>query len=109
MAAPDVMRQIREDIDIYSDEFLAIVNDKKFSKTFSFFENEKLSRIPQGFDKNSPMAEFLKFKHITPFRTLTDDEICSKNLLSLTLDVYQTLKPLNDFINRAVRGLKGQF
>jgi len=106
MAAPDIMKQIREDIDIYSDEFLAIVNDKKFAKTFSFFENEKLSRVPQGFDKNSPMGEYLKFKHITPYHNLSDKEISSDNLLDLTLDVYNTLKPLNDFLNRSVRGLK---
>lgn len=108
MAAPDIMKQIREDIDIYSDEFLAIVNDKKFAKTFSFFENEKLSRVPQGFDKNSPMGDFLKFKHITPYHNLSDKEISSDNLLDLTLDVYKTLKPLNDFLNRSVRGLKEQ-
>lgn len=107
MAAPDIMKQIREDIDLYSDEFLAIVNEKKFSKTFSFFENEKLSRVPQGFDKNSPMAEYLKFKHITPYKMLSDKEICSSNLLSNALDTYKTLKPLNDFLNRSVKGLRG--
>jgi uncharacterized protein (TIGR02453 family) len=107
MAAPDIMKQIREDIDLYSDEFLAIVNEKKFAKTFSFFENEKLSRVPQGFDKNSPMAEYLKFKHITPYKMLSDKEICSSNLLSNALDTYKTLKPLNDFLNRSVKGLRG--
>ena len=106
MADPDIMKQIREDIELYSDEFLAIVNDKKFAKTFSFFENEKLSRVPQGFDKNSPMAEYLKFKHITPYRTLTEKEICKPNLLDLALDTYKTLKPLNDFLNRSVKGLR---
>lgn len=108
MAEPDVMKQIREDIELYSDEFLAIVKEKKFAQTFSFFENEKLKRVPQGFDKDSPMAEYLKFKHITPYRTITDKEITSGNLLELSLDVYRTLKPLNDFINRAIRGLKEQ-
>ncbi|MHC1703547.1 MAG: DUF2461 domain-containing protein [Tenuifilaceae bacterium] len=108
MAEPDVMKQIREDIEIYSDEFLAIVNDKKFASTFSFFENEKLKRVPQGFDKDSPMAEFLKFKHITPYRTISDKEICSNNLLKTTLDIYKTLKPLNDFLNRSVSGLEEQ-
>ena len=107
MAEPDVMKQIREDIDIYSDEFLAIVNEKRFKNTFSFFENEKLSRVPKGFDKDSPMAEYLKFKHITPYRDLSEKEICGDNLLNIALDTYKTLKPLNDFINRSVKGLKG--
>lgn len=107
MAAPDIMKQIREDIELYSDEFLAIVNDKKFAKTFSFFENEKLKRVPQGFDKDSPMAEYLKFKHITPYKNMSESDLKSKDLIKNALDVYKTLKPLNDFINRSVRGLRG--
>ncbi|MDX9854546.1 MAG: DUF2461 domain-containing protein, partial [Tenuifilaceae bacterium] len=33
MAQPAVMKEIREDMDTYSDEFLAIVNEPKFAKT----------------------------------------------------------------------------
>lgn len=108
MAPNDVMKRIREDIDIYSDDFLAIVNDKKFAQTFQFFEDEKLKRVPNGFDKDSPAAEFLKFKHITPFHSLSNDDIVDKNLLKNTLEVYKTMKPLVDFLNRSIRGLKDE-
>jgi len=105
MAPSEVMKRIREDIDLYPEDFLSIVHDKKFANTFKFFEDEKLKRVPQGFDKASPVAEYLKFKHITPYHSLSDKDIESNDLLKNTLKVYKTLKPLVDFLNRSIRGL----
>lgn len=106
MAEPAVMKRIREDIDLYPEDFLAIINEKKFKETFQFFDEDRLKRVPQGFDKDSPVAEYLKFKHITPYHSLTEKDITSKNLLENTLKVYEIMKPLNDFLNRSVKGLK---
>ncbi len=106
MAPPDVMKRIREDIDLYPEDFLAIVNDKKFKETFQFFDEEKLKRVPQGFDKESPVAEYLKFKHITPYHSLSEKNIADKNILNNTIKVFETLKPLVDFLNRSIKGMK---
>lgn len=105
MAEPNVMKRIREDMDLYSDEFLAIVNSNKFKETFQFFDDEKLKRVPTGFDKDSPVAEYLKFKHITPYHSLNEKDITDKNLLKNTLAVFKEMKPLVDFLNRSIRGL----
>ncbi len=105
MAPAEVMKRIREDIDLYPEEFLAIVYDKKFKATFQFFDEDKLKRVPQGFDNDSLVADYLKFKHITPYHSLSSDDIADKNLLKNTLDVYRLMKPLVDFLNRSIRGL----
>lgn len=105
MAPTDVMKRIREDIDIYSDEFLAIVEEKKFKETFQFFEEDRLKRVPQGFDKDSVVADYLKFKHITPYHSLSEKDIADKNLLKNALDVYKSMKPLVDFLNRSIKGI----
>jgi len=106
MAPTEVMKRIREDIDLYPEDFLAIVNEKKFAETFRFFDEDKLKRVPQGFDKDSAVAEFLKFKHITPYHSLNGEDIADQDLLSNTLKVYQSMKPLVDFLNRSINGLK---
>lgn len=105
MASTEVMKRIREDIDLYPEEFLAIVNDKKFKETFQFFDEDKLKRVPLGFDKDSAVAEYLKFKHITPYHSLSPSDIADKYLLKNTLAVYKSMKPLVDFLNRSIRGL----
>jgi uncharacterized protein (TIGR02453 family) len=105
MAPTEVMKRIREDIDLYPEDFLALVNDKKFKKTFQFFDEDRLKRVPQGFEKDSPVAEFLKFKHITPYHSFSEKDIADKDLLKNTIEVYKTMKPLVDFLNRSIRGL----
>jgi uncharacterized protein (TIGR02453 family) len=106
MAEPAVMKRIREDIDLYPEEFLAIVNNKRFAETFKFFDDEKLKRVPLGFDKDSLVVEYLKFKHLTPYHSLSEKEIANKDLLQITLKVFEAMKPLVDFLNRSIRGLK---
>jgi uncharacterized protein (TIGR02453 family) len=106
MAAPEVMKRIREDIELYAGDFLAIVGSKEFTGAFQYFEDERLKRVPQGFDRNSPVAEYLKLKHITPFHAMSDNDLLSDHLLDAALAHYRILKPLNDFLNRSVRGLK---
>lgn len=105
MAPTEVMKRIREDMDLYPEDFLAIVNEKRFKETFQFFDEDKLKRVPQGFDKESQVAEYLKFKHITPYHSLSDRNIADKDLLKNTLKVFETMKPLVDFFNRSIRGL----
>lgn len=106
MAPTDIMKRIREDIDLYPEDFLSIVDDKMFKENFQFFEEEKLKRVPQGFDKDSKVVEYLKFKHITPYHSLSEKDIADKNLLKNTLNVFETMKPLVDFLNRSIKGMK---
>jgi uncharacterized protein (TIGR02453 family) len=102
MAPPGNMKRIRVEMDTYSEEFLAIVNGKKFKGSFSQFDSESLKRIPQGFSVDSPVAEYLKMKHITPFREMKDNELTSNNLLKSTLEAFSNMQPLVAFLNRAL-------
>lgn len=102
MAPPENMKIIRVEMDTYSEEFLAIVNGKKFKGSFPQFDSESLKRIPQGFSVDSPVAEYLKMKHITPFREMKDTELTSNNLLISTLEAFSNMQPLVAFLNRAL-------
>jgi uncharacterized protein (TIGR02453 family) len=102
MAPPENMKKIRLEMDTYSEEFLSIVNGKKFKGSFSQFDSESLKRVPQGFSVDSPVAEYLKMKHITPFRELKDVELTSSNLLISTLEAFSNMQPLVAFLNRAL-------
>jgi len=89
-------------MDTYSDEFLSIINSKTFKGSFSAFDSESLKRVPQSFSAQSPVADYLKMKHITPFRELKDVELTSNGLLVSTLDAFKNLQPLIAFLNRAL-------
>jgi uncharacterized protein (TIGR02453 family) len=102
MAEPSILKKVRQDIDNYSEEFIAIIEENKFKNTFSNLGDEKLKRVPQGFSPNSPVAEYLKLKHITPHCSLSNSELTNENLLELIVDVFKTMHPLIHFLNSAI-------
>jgi uncharacterized protein (TIGR02453 family) len=103
MPMPETLKAIRQSIDVNFEEFEAIIKEKNFKKYFGGIANDnRLVKVPQGFDKNSPAAEFLKQKNFYVMRGVSDEEICSPTFLKNTLQAFKALKPLNDFFNEAI-------
>ena len=101
---PDIMKKVRQEIDYNWDEFKKIIGSKKFKSVFKDLytgEDYSLSKVPQGFDKESPAATYLKLKSWIAMREIKDTDLTSKNLLKQTLETFETLQPLLKFLNRA--------
>src|SRR4029078_833326 len=63
MPEPEKLKKVRQEIDYCFDEFDEIISSRKFKSWFGeLYEGEdiKLSRVPQGFEKDNPASEFLK-------------------------------------------------
>lgn len=103
MPDPTTLKALRRSIDVNAEEFLEIIAEKNFRKYFTALADEsKLVKVPQGFDKNSPVAEYLKYKDFYVMRGVTEEELCSKSYVKQTLQAFKALKPLNDFFNAAI-------
>lgn len=103
MPEPSTLKAVRKEISLYGDDFLTILNDKKFKKLFSgLSEDDKLKKIPQGFEKEDPMGEFLKLKSFIVVYNLKDEEIINKNAAANLSKIFEVMKPLNAFLNRAL-------
>lgn len=103
MPEPSTLKAVRKEISLYGDDFLTILNDKKFKKLFSgLSEDDKLKKIPQGFEKEDPMGEFLKLKSFIVVYNLKDEEIIDKNAAANLSKIFKVMKPLNAFLNRAL-------
>jgi hypothetical protein len=61
-----------------------------------------LVKVPQGFDKDNPAIEYIKLKSFLGMKKLDDKDLVSKDLLKTTLEAYEALQPLVEFINRAL-------
>ena len=101
-APSNILKTVREDIDFYSNDFLAIVENSTFLKTFPSLGTDKLKRVPTGFSAQSPVAEYLKFKSITPMQALSNEQVLDGNLLGTIDKAYKLMQPLIAFINRAI-------
>ncbi|KQT26029.1 hypothetical protein ASG22_04915 [Chryseobacterium sp. Leaf405] len=100
MPESSVLKEVRKEISLYGDDFIKILNHKDFKKHFpELDQDDKLKKIPQGFEKEDPMAEYLKLKSFIVVYNLKDKEILDKNAAKNIAEIFKLIKPLNDFLN----------
>ncbi len=96
------LRKIRQEIDYNTDEFKKIINNKKFKKQFSSLEDIKLKTAPRDYPKDHPDIELLKYTSFIVSKPLTDATVTGKQLMKEVTTTFSTMKPLLDFLNRAL-------
>lgn len=100
MPESSVLKEVRKEISLYSEDFLKIINQKDFKKHFpELDQDDKLKKIPQGFEKENPMSEYLKLKNFIVVYSLKDEEITDKNAIKNLTKIFKLIKPFNDFLN----------
>lgn len=101
---PAELTKIRQEIDYNITEWKKIIDSKKFKKYFLKGVDgiESLVRPPKGYDENNPAIHYLKMKHFIVSKPFTDAELQSKTLVKDVAKVFETMKPMIDFLNLAV-------
>jgi uncharacterized protein (TIGR02453 family) len=105
MPEPAVVKRVRQEIDYCCEEFTKLMNTKKFHSYFGELykgENVQLSKVPQGFEKDNPACEYLKFKSWLVLHNLSDAELTAPSLVKTTVDAFKLMQPFVKFLNRAV-------
>ena len=105
--SPEVLKKIRQEIDYSGHELAAIVENSLFKKRFGEIEGEKLKTSPKDYSKDHPYIEFLRMKSFIAGHSLSDKEVTHSNLVTTVMDSFRLMKPLNDFLARAVEGSEG--
>jgi uncharacterized protein (TIGR02453 family) len=103
MPQSDALKKVRQEIDYCFDEFKRIISNKKFKAVYGDLytgEDIKLSKVPQGFEKNNPAAEYLKFKSWLVLADVSDSALTSKDLVAKTVDAFYVMQPFVKFLNR---------
>jgi uncharacterized protein (TIGR02453 family) len=107
MPMPPELNKVRQEIDYNFNEFKKIVQSKKFKSIYKDLSRSVeyvLTRVPKGYEPTNPAAEYLKMKSFVALANLKDSDITSKNLISKTVEAFEALQPLVEFINEAVGG-----
>ena len=96
---PSVLKTIRQEISAFGDEFKAILEQDEFRNYFRGLSVEdKLKKVPQGFEKDDKMAEYLKLKHFIVTHPISDEQLLSENAVKEFTKIFRAMKPLNDFL-----------
>lgn len=97
---PSVLKEIRKEISMNSKEFLNILDQDEFRNNFRGLSVEnKLQRVPNGFEKDDPMAEFLKLKSFIVVHPVSNEALMRETAAKNFAQIFKSIKPLNDFLS----------
>ncbi|MFH6995721.1 DUF2461 domain-containing protein [Flavobacterium sp. FlaQc-48] len=99
------LKKVRKEIAFFHEDLEAIIADKNFKKEFGSLdvnENNSLKNPPRGYEKDHPAIEFLKLKSFTATQKYDISEVTQKDFVAKMSKKLIALKPLNEFINRAL-------
>ncbi len=104
MPESDQLKRIRRAIAERSEEFLSIVGSRRFKKTFGGLEmqDDRLKRIPAGFEADHPMAEWLRYKHYFAGVSLPESKCYKASFVDDVARVCEEATPLVKFLNQAL-------
>lgn len=99
------LKKMRKEIAFFHDDLEEIMSNKNFQREFGDFDrNEKnlLKNPPRGYEKEHPAIEFLKLKSFETSQKFDFEAISEADFVAKMSKKLLVLKPLNDFINRAL-------
>lgn len=100
MWRPDTpqLHLVREHIAANQREFAAIVNAATFKKVGGL-QGDRLTRVPRGYAKDHPAADYLMHRQFMAFREDKPTMATSKDFYKQLRHTLQTIAPLVQFLN----------
>ncbi|MBN2814125.1 MAG: DUF2461 domain-containing protein [Bacteroidales bacterium] len=103
MPSPSVLKSLRKSIYDHFDEFMEMLSEPSFKKHFgSKLWGEQLKTAPQGYPKDFPGINFLRFKQFTVFKNIPDGLYLKPGYVNEILRAFLAMAPFNTFLNHAV-------
>jgi len=101
MYAPDTsqLHAVREHIAAHHRRFRAIVESPAFRRAVGALDGERLLRVPRGFPKDHPAAEYLRFRQFLAGREYPPAFAASPRFYATLLSVFRQVIPLIRFLN----------
>jgi uncharacterized protein (TIGR02453 family) len=99
------LKKVRKEIAYFYEDLEEILNNKNFKSTFKDFDRNKANMLknpPRGYEKEHPAIEFLKLKSFETSQKFDINEVTKEDFVAKMSKKLIVLKPLNDFINRAL-------
>ena len=97
---------VRDYLAVHSKEWLEVVEAPDFKENFTV-QGTSLKNVPAGYDKEHPLADYLKYKSWY-LEYPVDDRVIRNGdeFIELAAEMFRKMKPFNDYLNRALDGFK---
>ena len=99
------LKKVRKEIAFFYEDLEKISSNATFKKEFGTLDRDEtnvLKKAPKDYDPNHPAIEFLKLKSFTATQKISDELFDDKDFAKKITQKLIALKPLNEFLNRAL-------
>jgi uncharacterized protein (TIGR02453 family) len=93
MPMGDQLKGIRKAITEQPEDFLGIIEDPLFKRMFKEILGERLQKAPQGYPKDHPMIEYLRFKQFFVGKVVNDTACFQGRFVTTVARVFNTALP----------------
>jgi uncharacterized protein (TIGR02453 family) len=106
MYAPDtsLLAAVRQHIADNHVHLRAIVESPGFARAVGALDGTKLQRVPRGYVKDHPAAEYLRHRQFLAGREFPPEFACSPRFYAGVLNIYRQVAPLIRFLNEPLTG-----
>ena len=102
MPSSDELNAIRAAIADDHQRFRRVVTAPAFRRAVGELSGERLTRVPRGYLKDHPAAEYLRHRQFIGGREFSADFAMSPRFYSQLLTVFRGIAPLVGFLNHAI-------
>lgn len=100
MPSTSRLQMVREHVALHHRRLRTIVESRAFERTFGALGGELLQRVPRGFPKDHPAAEFLKHRQFLAGCERPAAFAASPGFYRTILAAFRTIAPLVEFLNQ---------
>jgi uncharacterized protein (TIGR02453 family) len=94
--------RIRQHIADTYPELADIARSGSFKRAVGTLDGDRLTRVPRGFLKDDPAAEYLKYKHFLAGREFPPELATSDRFYPTLLGTFKAIMPLVRFLNEGL-------
>ena len=98
----DDMKRIREELANDGDSLRKIISTAKVKRMFGSLRGEQLKTAPQGYPRDHPNIDLLRYKQMIFTRAFTDQEVQDSTFLREAVKTFQAMHPFFDYMSEVL-------
>jgi uncharacterized protein (TIGR02453 family) len=99
---PADLKRIREEIAADDQPLRQIMADPVFIQTFGTLEGEQLKTAPQGYPKDHPAIDLLRYKQFLVSKQFSDKEVLSASFQEAVVETFRAMRPFFDYMSEVL-------
>ena len=98
----DDLNRIRQELGGDAGEMRSVLSDKRFVKLYGQLQGDQLKTAPQGFPRDHPNIDLLRYKQFYAMRSFTEEEVVADDFIDRAEEALLGLRPFFDYFSEVL-------